>query len=155
MIDFIESEKELSGPTAIVDHFAALFFKETGMMAPGKDQPAEMISPPDVDQRAQRFAEWLQADGYKRAKEMRLAYAIDLTREAMAMCDVPFHIRDQEIELLKKQMERLQKNEPYPESLVERYWREREQNDFTWSADERDADGPSRMAPHFRREDWR
>lgn len=143
MIDFASITIEVPEvPENVAEYFAAEFLKETGLVAPGKDQAEIVVNPPDFDRNAQRYAEWMHAENGKRAKQARLYYAIVLTRESMAMCEVPFHIRDQQIELLVKQMKKASEFENYATCQVERYWHYREIHDFCWNYKDKEADYP-------------
>lgn len=43
------------------EELAAAFHRETGMLAPGKDQPAAMNGSPSLEERAERWREWCAA----------------------------------------------------------------------------------------------
>jgi hypothetical protein len=117
----------------VFEEIAQAFLEETGMLAPGKDQPAAMGGSPTLEERGKAYSAWLAKDNHKWGKKLRLGYAIDLTLENMAMLGVPFAVRDSQIELLKKQMAEAQECEPYPNSQVELYWSERESKNVMWN----------------------
>lgn len=50
-----------AGPLERYEKLAAAFHRETGMLAPGKDQPAAMNGSPSLEERAERWRSWCAA----------------------------------------------------------------------------------------------
>lgn len=60
-----------SDPTSAYEQLAERFYRETGLMAPGKSQPREMYSAEQDARRTQRYHEWTQARKEQRRAMMR------------------------------------------------------------------------------------
>lgn len=107
------------------EQLAEQFYKETGFMAPGKDQPAE-LNGPSIGVRAAEWEKWM--DDLTEGQKLRIKYAVEATYESLALCGIPPYKRGKELAAVRAELLVKMKvgKEQYPSSDTETVWGKRE-----------------------------
>lgn len=113
----------------LYEKLAEQFYKETGMLAPGKDVPPELGN--DSKPYGVRRAEWERwRSDLTTEQRKRMEHAISITTESMFMCNVPRSVQSRQLENLALELLVKMKvdKEEYPTAPIEEKWRRRELN---------------------------
>lgn len=118
----------------LYEKLAEQFYKETGMLAPGKDVPPELGN--DSKPYGVRRAEWERwRSDLSEGQRKRMEYAVLITTESMFLCGVPRDVQARELEKLAIELLVRMKvdKEEYPTASIEEKWRRRELNYWIYS----------------------
>jgi hypothetical protein len=108
---------------------AEQFYKDTGVMAPGKDQPPELYTV-DYSERSTRWIKWL-AD-LSESQKMRMMYALEIAGDDLAVCGVNREAAKKELVAITLELlvEMKVNKQQTPNSQTELVWRKRAQNSW-------------------------